>query len=97
MKNKTGLTPNILARIAIMLSIKDGSGLNNAGVSDHKGQELDKAILFGEYINIYDVMINQYVYEQGIEENPSSQTIAALIEVGVHKMGHVKQIKDINF
>ena len=97
MKNKTGLTLNVLARIAIMLSIRDGSGLNNAGVSDHKGQELDKAILFGEYIYIYDVMINQYIYEHGIEENPLPQTIAALVEIGVYKMGHVKQIKDINF
>ena len=97
MKHKTGLTPNILARIAIMLSIKDGSGLNNAGVSDYKGQELDKAILFGEHINIYDVVIKQYVHEHGIEENPSSQTIAALIEIGVYKMGHVKQIEQIDF
>ena len=37
LKSKTGLTPNILSRIAIMLAIKEGGNLSNAGVGDING------------------------------------------------------------
>ncbi len=91
MKGQTGLTPNVLARIAIMLALKDGSSLNNAGVADSDGQELNKSVLFGEYENVYEVMINQYIYVNDIAL-PIQQTIASLVEMGIHKMGHVKEL-----
>ncbi|MET0002062.1 MAG: DndE family protein [Candidatus Thiodiazotropha sp.] len=94
MKANTGLTPNILARIAIMLAIKDGSTLTNAGVADAEGQELNKSVLFGEYANTYEVLINQFIHDNDIEQ-PIQQTIAALVEIGVHKIGHVKNISDL--
>ena len=96
MKTQTGLTPNILSRIAIMLSIKEGSNLKNAGVSDYDGQVLSRDVLFGDHADVYDVMINQYIYEYDINM-PLPQTIAALIEIGVFKMGHVKNVKDLVF
>lgn len=93
-KINTGLTPNILSRIAIMLAVKENTNLATAGVSDYEGQELDKSVLFGEHSDVYDVLINQYIYANKIDL-PIKQTIAALIEVGVHKMGHIKQLSDI--
>jgi len=94
-KNNTGLTPNILSRIAIMLAIKEGGGLANAGVSDYEGQELDKSILFGEYTDVYDVMINQYIFDNNLDL-PIKQIVTALVEIGVHKMGHIKQLSDVH-
>lgn len=90
----TGLRPNILARIAMMLSLKEGSNLSNAGVADNDGQDLNKSVLFGEHEEVYDVMINQYMNDCDVNMNVQ-QTIVALIEVGVHKMGHLKSIEDI--
>jgi len=94
LKGQTGLTPNILSRIAIMLAIKEGSDLSNAGVSDNDGQELNDTTLFGDNIYVYDVLINQYIYDKNLKSS-IADTIVALIEIGVHKMGHVKQLEQL--
>lgn len=94
MKTRTGLTPNILARIAIMLTLKEKGSLSNAGVSDSDGQELNNSVLFGEHIHVYDVMIHQYIHDNKIDL-PIHKAISAMVEVGLHKMGHVKQIEDL--
>jgi len=93
-KTKTGITPNILSRIAIMLAIKEGGNLTNSGVEDCDGQILDKSVLFGDHAEIYDVLINQYIHDYDIELD-TQNTIASLVEVGVHKMGHIKNLVDI--
>lgn len=94
MKGSTGLTPNVLARIAIMLAIKDGNALANASVGDADGQVLPKDVLFGEHIEIYEILINQYIHETAIQ-NPLTEVIPSLIESGVHKMGHIKNLFDL--
>jgi DNA sulfur modification protein DndE len=94
MKACTGLTPNILARIAIMLAIKDSSSLQNAGSTDGNGQELNKSVLFGDYADVYEVMIKQFAYDNNLNQ-PMQQIIASLVEVGVHKIGHVKSLSDL--
>ena len=94
MKSQIGITPNILSRFAIMLAIKEGSNLKNSGAEDSDGQVLDKSVLFGEHAEIYDVLINQYIHDHDIELDIQN-TITSLIEVGVHKMGHIKNLVDI--
>ncbi len=95
LKSQTGLTPNILSRIAIMLAIKEGSDLSNAGVGDTDGgQELNGTTLFGEYIYVYDMLINQYIHDKNIELT-TNETIVAMIEIGVYKMGHIKQLEQL--
>jgi len=94
MKSKTGLTPNILSRIAIMLAIREDGNLSNAGVKDSDGQELNQSVLFGDHIDTYDVLINQFIHDKNIDlEMP--KVITALVEVGVFKMGHIKDISHI--
>jgi DNA sulfur modification protein DndE len=94
MKSKTGLTPNILSRVAIMLAIEENGNLTNAGVLDYDGQELNQSVLFGEHIDVYDVLINQFVHDKSINQD-LSKVIASLIEVGVFKMRHIKDISHI--
>ncbi len=94
LKMKTGITPNIMARIAIMLAIKEGSNLKNAGVSDLEGQELNKSTLFGENSGVYDVMISQYIHDYKIDL-AMPLAVASLVEVGVFKLGHIKNLSDL--
>ncbi len=94
LKSKTGITPNILARIALMLAIKDNNNLYNAGVEDLEGQVLDKSVLFGDHSDIYDVLINQYIHDNDIDFG-LQKTIASLVEVGINKMRHSKNLIDI--
>jgi DNA sulfur modification protein DndE len=95
LKSKTGLTPNILSRIAIMLAIREGSNLSNSGVGDMEGgQELNDTTLFGEYIYFYDILINQYIHDKKLDLSVG-ETIVAMIEIGVHKMGHIRQLEQL--
>lgn len=95
LKSQTGLTPNILSRLALMLAIKEGSDLSNACVGEIEGgQELNDTTLFGEYIFIYDVLINQYIHDKNLKLS-TGETIVAMIEIGVHKMGHIKNLEQL--
>ena len=59
LKKKTGITPNILARFAICMSIKDRS-IPNPDEFDDFGSELVPAVLFGEHESIYlALMLNR--------------------------------------
>jgi DNA sulfur modification protein DndE len=95
LKSKTGLTPNILSRVAIMLAIRDGTDLSNSTVSDMEGgQELNDTTLFGEHIYLYDILINQYIHDKQLKLTVG-ETIVAMVEIGVYKMGHIKQIEEL--
>ncbi len=90
----TGLNRNAIARMAIMLSINEGTNLANAGVADYQGQEFNQFLLFGEHSEVYDVIINQYILEKDIQLS-IKQTIVAMIEVGLFKMGHIRNLADV--
>ncbi len=53
-----------------------------------------KSVLFGGHAHVYEVMINQFIHDNNIDQ-PMQQIIASLVEVGVHKMGHVKNLSDL--
>ena len=56
---KTGLTPNLLARFAICMSLKEKS-IPNPDEYNEEGSELAPNVLFGEYEQIYlALMINR--------------------------------------
>jgi len=95
LKSKTGLTPNILSRIALMLAIREGGNLSNAGVGSMEGgQELNDTTLFGEHIHLYDILINQYIHDKKIDLTVG-ETIVAMIEIGIFKMGHIRQVEEL--
>jgi len=59
LKTKTGLTPNLLARFAICMSLKEKS-IPNPDEYNEEGSELAPNVLFGEYEQIYlALMINR--------------------------------------
>lgn len=58
LKGKTGLTPNIAARFAICLSLKDHS-VPNPEEFDEKGSEIHPSVLFGEYEDVFRALMIQ--------------------------------------
>lgn len=94
LKSKTGLTPNILCRFAIALALADENGLGNASVSDLEGQEFNAPTLFGDHLDIYEALLRQFTHESDLSWDPTRH-VASLVEVGLHKMGHVRSIKDV--
>jgi len=91
----TGLTPNILARCAISLAVNDNSGIDNASVPDHEGLELNKSVLFGDYSDLYELLIRQYQADNNISLN-GQHLVAALVEIGIHKLSHVRRLDELN-
>ena len=63
-------------------------------MQDGGGQVLSRDVLFGDHAQIYEVILNQYVKDNDISE-PLSELIPTLIEIGIHKMGHVRKIEDL--
>jgi len=93
-KNHTGLTPNILARIAIMLAINSKAVISPTCLEDGSGKELSKDVLFGDHIDTYEILIRQYLHDMKCDFSVG-HAISALVEVGVHKMGHVRSLDEL--
>ena len=93
-KIKTGVTNNVLARIAISLAIESGEDVEKAPREDAAGQTLDRDLLFGELVYVYETVIREYMCEHEVSI-PSNLAIASLIEIGAHKMGHVRSLDQL--
>jgi DNA sulfur modification protein DndE len=94
LRQRTGVTPNVLARVAIMKALDASTGISNAGVNDTDGQELNRDVLFGDLTGSFELLIQYYIEKYHIVE-PAKDVISALIEIGVHKIGHVKNVSDL--
>ena len=95
LKMHTGITPNILSRCAISLAVKENNGIDNASVPDFDGLELNKTVLFGDYTEVFELLISQFQIDNDISIE-GQQLIAALVEIGIHKIGHVRRLDELN-
>ena len=93
LKSRTGLTPNILSRFAFVLSTRDMRRTARASADLH-GQEFNAPTLFGEHQALYDLILVRYVETTNDDREPAV-IIANHIENGLHKMGHVRQLRDV--
>lgn len=59
LQNSTGLTWNVLSRIAVALSLKEDSSFPKA-VPDTAGVEIHRNTLTGEYDYVYKALIQQH-------------------------------------
>ncbi|OLF82894.1 hypothetical protein AWH63_22705 [Marinobacter sp. C18] len=94
LQTKTRLTPNVLARTAIALALRD---TRTATINESKPQQvhvINRDVLFGDQEKAYEVLVEQFRSEQGIEAD-SQCIVRSLIDSGLHKMGHVKRLSDL--
>ena len=97
LKGRTGLTPNILCRIALCYSLNDPQ-IPNAPVNDGStGQEIARHTLFGDYDHIYIALLKERCIVDSLD--PEKDLVAALNAhlargiVGV--FSRVKHISDL--
>jgi DNA sulfur modification protein DndE len=69
LNGKTGLTPNILCRIALCFSLNEGK-ITNLIPSDENGQEFNRFTLTGEY----DLYFISLIKEQCINDKLNPET-----------------------
>ena len=91
-RSKTGVTNNILARIAISLALESDQSVEDANREDSAGQSLDKDLLFGDLAPIYEIAIREYMLDNDVELSVGG-TISSLVEIGAHKMSHIRSLE----
>ncbi len=82
LKSRTGLTPNLLARFALCLSIKEQSS-PDLNEYDKDGSEIEPSILFGEYEELYLGLMRNRLKKDGLTESELNDMTRCHINRGV--------------
>lgn len=82
LQSTTSLTPNILARIAVSLSLKISDPVTET-VPDQNGLEIPRNVLTGEYDYIYKALIAQHCGREISDEEYFPDLFNAHLERGV--------------
>lgn len=91
-KAKTGVTPNILCRVALTLSLEENHKANPK-VTDLNGSEFNLPTLLGDASPIYEALIRQS--HGALTPREAQLILAAHIDNGVDKLKRVKSVSDL--
>lgn len=84
LRQRTGLTPNLLCRIALMTSLEEGP-LGAARAPDEDGSEFNAYTLTGEYGAMFAALL-RWVEEGGTPENPlENNELLARLRGHIHR------------
>jgi DNA sulfur modification protein DndE len=90
LQSTTNLTPNILVRIAIGLSLQQ-KGTPEVTLSDNNGLEFNRNTLTGEYDYIFKALITQHTNREINEEEYFPELFNAHLERGVRLLANEYQ------
>lgn len=90
LKSSTNLTPNIICRYAIALSLKDPEPIGKFNYESN-GQEFSRHILTGKYDIIFKLLIIKHAGKELTDDEYYPQYIKAHIERGIKKLQLEKQ------
>jgi DNA sulfur modification protein DndE len=83
LRQRTGLTPNLLCRIAVMLSLEEGRV--NAPAPDDQGQEFNAYTLTGEYHGLIAALL-RFVEEDEAKAGPlSNDALVERLQAHIHR------------
>ena len=94
LKSKIGVTPNIMARVAILKALESNIAPQLLETPESLGQKIPKDIAFGEYTDIFNFAIKQYIDTHSYSGDVKT-LISNLIETGVYKIGNIKKPQDL--
>lgn len=93
-KSHTGLTPNLLARFALCISLKEKS-IPNPDEFNEEGSEIAPNVLFGEYEEIYmALMLNRLKQDKLDPEKYLNEMMRAHLNRGAIALS--PRIKDLS-
>lgn len=82
-RQRTGLTPNLLCRIAIMLSLEEGPAI--APAPDDQGQEFNAYTLTGEYHGLISAMLRFVEEDEGGAGRLDNDELLARLRAHIHR------------
>jgi len=65
LKGRTGLTPNVLCRLALTLSLNE-PGLPNTSTYDEQGQEFNRYTLTGEWDQLFIALLKERLVQDDL-------------------------------
>lgn len=84
LRQRTGITPNLLCRMALMISLEEGS-LKGVPVPDEEGSEFNAYTLTGEYGALFSAL-TRWVEEGASPKTPlSNEQLLALLRGHIHR------------
>lgn len=92
LKGRTGLTPNIVCRIALVRSLKEGPRAGKKKV-DQNGSEFIGTTLFGEHANVFEALLVQV--HGPLDLKTMGQVIASHIDDGLASLMKAKTISEL--
>lgn len=92
LKGRTGLTPNIVCRMALLLSLEDGDRGGTRG-SDHAGNEFNAPTLFGEHSLLLECLIREV--HGPLDSKQCASVIASHIDAGLDRLRKSKSLLEM--
>jgi DNA sulfur modification protein DndE len=93
LKARTGVTPNILCRVALTLSLEQGKP-SGRKPGDLDGNEFNAPTLFGEHLQVYETLIRQVHGE--LDAKQYSFAVAWHIDRGLEQLKRCKTLLDLS-
>lgn len=92
LKGKTGVTPNLVCRMALLMSMEDGErgGLKEV---DQSGNEFNAPTLFGEHAILFECLLRELHGE--LDQKTCAMVIASHIETGLDRLRKSKGVLDL--
>ena len=93
-KQKIGITPNIMSRVAILKALESNIAPDLLEQPESLSQKIPKDIAFGEYGDMFNFSIKQYI-DMHAYSGDVKILISNLIETGAYKIGNIKKIQSL--
>lgn len=92
LKGRTGVTPNLVCRMALVLSLEDGAR-GGQKECDQDGNEFNAPTLFGEHGLLIECLIREI--HGNLDGKQCAQAIASHIEVGLDRLRKSKSLLEL--
>jgi DNA sulfur modification protein DndE len=92
LKARTGITPNILCRLAIMISLEEGKAGGSLAL-DLEGSEFNAPTLFGDHALAYEALIR--LVHGPLESKEVQSVVAGHIEGGLERLKRCKSLPEL--
>lgn len=92
LKARTGITPNILCRMALLLSLESGRSKGRRK-TDQEGNEFNAPTLFGEFAPIFRALI--FEVHGKLDAKETADVIASHIEDGLVHLRKAKTLPEL--
>lgn len=92
LKGRTGLTPNVVCRIALLISLEEGTEGGQRRI-DELGNEFNAPTLFGEYGFVFEGLLRQV--HGRLETKDAAAIIVSHIDSGLERLRKSRSLLEI--